>query len=222
MTMDKWAEQEVKIGCKKENPDWDGKSFDYGCSCYKSALKAFKSLCEDGHSGYSFGFTKNILIRLMEGLPLTPIEDTEDVWTEIEKNEEYTQYQCTRMSSLFKYVYKDGAVKYRDTHRAVMIEKDTGHSYYGSLCRIVDDKFPITMPYSPDSGKYKLYVDEFSAKGFEGDAEDFNTRAVLYCVTPDHERKEINVYYGEKDGKLVEISKEEYAKRLVAKVQIID
>ena len=56
-----WAKREVEIACKRENPDWDGESFDYGCSCYQSALKAYKSLCEDGHSGYSFGATRNIL-----------------------------------------------------------------------------------------------------------------------------------------------------------------
>lgn len=69
MSMQEWAEQECRIACKKENPDFDFNSdeFDYRCSCYKSALKAYKSLMEDGHSGASFGFTKNILIRLMEG-----------------------------------------------------------------------------------------------------------------------------------------------------------
>ena len=75
MTTEEWAEREIEIACKKENPNWDGKSFDYGCACYQSALKAYKSLCEDGHSGTSFNITKNILIRLMEGLPLKPITD---------------------------------------------------------------------------------------------------------------------------------------------------
>ena len=73
MTTEEWAEKEIEIACKKENPNWDGKSFDYGCACYQSALKAYKSLCEDDHSGFSFGLTKNILIRLMNGLPLKPI-----------------------------------------------------------------------------------------------------------------------------------------------------
>ena len=75
MNMIDWAKREIAIACKKENPDWDGKSFDYGCSCYQSALKAYESLCNDDHSGYSFSITKNILIRLMEGRPLTPITD---------------------------------------------------------------------------------------------------------------------------------------------------
>ena len=47
MGMLEWAEKEVEIACKKENPDWKPGEFDYGCSCYESALKAFKSLLED-------------------------------------------------------------------------------------------------------------------------------------------------------------------------------
>ena len=75
MRMSEWAKREVEIACKKENPNWDGESFDYGCACYQSALKAYLSLCEDEHSGMSFSLTKNILVRLMEGNPLTPITD---------------------------------------------------------------------------------------------------------------------------------------------------
>ena len=65
MSLKEWAKREVEIACKKENPNWDGKSFDYGCACYQSALKAYQSLCEDEHSGMSFNITKNILIRLI-------------------------------------------------------------------------------------------------------------------------------------------------------------
>ena len=71
MSMYEWAEQECRLACKKENPnfDFDSDDFDYGCSCYKSALKAYKSLLEDEHSGMSFSFTRNILDRLMRGEP---------------------------------------------------------------------------------------------------------------------------------------------------------
>ena len=66
MSMYDWAEQECRIACKKENPDFnfDGEDFDYGCSCYKSALKAYQGLCEDGHSGTSFNFTRRILEQI--------------------------------------------------------------------------------------------------------------------------------------------------------------
>ena len=66
MSMLDWAKKEVEIACKRENPDRKDGEWDYCCACYESALKAYESLCNDGHSGYSFGFTKNILIRLMD------------------------------------------------------------------------------------------------------------------------------------------------------------
>lgn len=217
MSMSEWAENEVKLACKRENPDWDGESFDYGCSCYQSALKAYKSLCDDGHSGFSFSLTKNILIRLMNSLPLTPIEDTPDVWEEcgLTSTDDYTSYQNKRMGGLFKQVYKDGKVTYRDNHRDYCQEitnpKDT---YSGGIGNIIDEMFPITMPYYPSAENYKIVVDTFLAEGFEGDKTDFNTRAILYVITPEKGRVEVNRYYGEKDGHFVEITKGEYNERL--------
>ena len=54
MSMQTWAEKEIEIACKRERADSkveDGE-LDYGCACYESALKAYKSLIEDGHSGF--------------------------------------------------------------------------------------------------------------------------------------------------------------------------
>ncbi len=223
MKMSEWGDNEIKIACKKENPDWDGKSFDYGCSCYQSALKAYKSICEDGHSGYSYSITKNILKRLLDELPLTPIEDTPDVWGMSYKDEDGSEsFQCNRMSSLFKHVDKYGNVTYSDCNRSYCQEitnpKDT---YSGANSKIIDKMFPITMPYYPKNGnKYKVLTDTFLAKGFEGDNTDYNTRGVLYVITPENERVEVNEYYGEKDGKLVRITKEEYEIRLKNRVNI--
>ena len=221
MSMIEWAENEVKIACKKENPDWNGEDFDYGCNCYQSALKAYRSLMEDGHSGASFAITRNILERLLNERPLTPIADTEDVWSEIKcfsDNSDETVYQCNRLHSLFKTVNKNGSVSYRDNSRYVAID-EKGHGYSsGLVSRIVDEMFPITMPYYPETGRYKVYTKSFVAKWFEGDNGDFNTEAILYCITPKGERVEINHYYGEKDRNMVEISKKEFAEREDARI----
>ena len=75
MSMIDWAKREVELACKRENPNRKDGEFDYICACYESALKAYECLCDDGHSGMSFGITKNILIRLMNDVPLTPITD---------------------------------------------------------------------------------------------------------------------------------------------------
>ena len=106
-----WARREVEIACKKERGDSKNKGFDYGVACYMSALKALESLAGDGHSRFFIRITKSIINRLIDGKPLTPIEDTDDIWNLCNTNEdEVKRYQCSRMSSLFKDVYPDGVV----------------------------------------------------------------------------------------------------------------
>lgn len=109
--METWAEREIDLACKRERAagSAEDEDWDYGCACYESAYKAFQSLMADGHSGMSICFTQQILNRLIDGKPLTPIEDTPDIWSDISDisglRGEEVNYQCKRMSSLFKYVY---------------------------------------------------------------------------------------------------------------------
>ena len=220
MSMYNWAEQECRLACKRENPDFDFDSddFDYGCSCYKSALKAYKSLCEDGHSGASFNFTRRILERLMEGQPLTPITDEDffnvrpeyqlhsDKW--LVENGLKSEIQCPRMSSLFRSETLDGKVSYSDINRAYCINiENPSDTYSSAKDRVVDEFFPITMPYMPEKGKYKVYCQTFLTDKKNG---DFDTQAILYFMTPDGKRVDVNRYQTEKDGKMVDITKEEY------------
>ena len=78
--MDDWAKNEIEIACKHERNDKSPEEFEYWRACYESAYKAFQSLMEDSHSGMSISLTKAILNRLIDGKPLTPIEDTQDIW----------------------------------------------------------------------------------------------------------------------------------------------
>lgn len=212
-----WAEQECRIACKKENPDFnfDSEDFDYGCNCYKSALKAYKSLCEDDHSGASFNFTKIILERLMDGQPLTPITDEDfEGGVSIFSDKDLasrglkSEIQCPRMSSLFRKETIDGEVTYNDLNRAYCIDiEKPSDTFSSSADNIVDELFPIKMPYLPEKGKYKVYVQKFLTDKKNG---DFDTRGVIYLITPDGKRIDINRYYTEKNGEMVEISKDEY------------
>ena len=112
MSLNDWAKNEIDIACNKERGNKDPNEWDYGVACYESAYKAFQSLLEDEHSGMSIGFTKTILNRLIDGKPLTPIEDIPDIWNDITCHKDYISYQCKRMHSLFKDVYNDGTIKY--------------------------------------------------------------------------------------------------------------
>lgn len=224
-----WAEQECRLACKRENPDFDfdGNDFDYGCSCYKSALKAYKSLVEDNHSGMSFSFTRDILERLMRHEPLTPITDDDFKGGSLIYSDEdlasmglKSEIQCPRMSSLFRKETLDGKITYSDVNRAysVNIEEPSDTFSCGMDTNIVDEMFPIQMPYLPEKGQYKLYVQTFLTDKKNG---DFDTQGVIYLTTPDGKRIDVNRYYTEKAGKMVEISKDEYDELLEKRIDKI-
>lgn len=224
-----WAKREINIACKRENPNRKEGEFDYGCACYASALKAFESLTEDGHSGCSIGITKHILNRLIDGMPLTPIEDADDVWNMAYTNDNGEMvYQCDRMSALFKTVHSDGSVDYSSNDHCYCIDiNNPKNTYFSGLARrIIHKMFPIAMPYMP--GKpIKVYCEEFLTDKKNG---DFDTMGIFYAVKEENgEQKRIDInrffrepFENEKENKefpgWVEISKEEYDNRKAIKL----
>ncbi len=215
MSMTSWAEKEVEIACRRERELSGNKDeWDYGCACYESALKALKSLAEDGHSGYSMSITKHILNRLIEGKPLTPIEDGDDVWNECSGiRDNFRTFQCKRMSSLFKYVYEDGTVKYSDVNRVICVNFDD-HSncwFNGFVRNIIDELYPIKMPYMPESKEYKVYCKEYLTDRKNG---DFDTVGVLYVKLPDGTVEDIYRYFKDVPNGLDEIDAYEYMSRV--------
>ena len=216
MNMKEWAKREIEIACKKERGDKNPDEWDYGVACYESAHNAFLSLLGDGHSGMSIGFTKNILNRLIDGKPLTPIEDVSDTWNECTySRDDSTLYQCKRMSSLFKYVYPNGTVRYKDVNRYICVNKDDPSNYWhnGFIGSLIDDKYPITMPYMPSSRQYIVWCTEGLSDPKNG---DFDTIGVWYIDRPDGERDIIERFFkeDENDPSFVEITREEYEERI--------
>lgn len=215
MNMMNWAEKEVAIACANERKGSGKKDgeWDYGCACYESALKALRSLEEDGHSGMSIHLTKNILNRLIEGKPLTPIEDTDDIWEFCWEadNKDYVNYQCKRMSSLFKKVYNDGRVIYNDVDRVTCVDINTKVTYgCGFVSRLIDDMFPITMPYYPNDG-YIVYCEDFLIDPMNG---DFDTFGIFYVIDPEGNKIHIDRLFGDdSDGEMKEITIGEYCRR---------
>lgn len=213
MSMLNWAEKEVKIACDKERCLALEGERDYGCACYESALKAFNSLCEDGHSGMSLEITKNILNRLIEGKCLTPIDDSDYNWSQVWSRDGYTNYQCRRMSSFFKRVYEDGTVEYKDINRFVGCYEGSKCTYHSGLIdKVLHKMFPITMPYMPDRKSYYVYTQDFL---YDVTGGDYDTVGLLYVICPDGAKIQINKFFKEdEDGKnFVEITKREYNKR---------
>lgn len=218
----RWAKREVELAKKRER-DGGPIEWEYGCACYDSALKAFRSLCDDNHSGASIVFTKHILNRLIDRKPLTPIIDEPDEWSDdvldYSKESGHVSYQNKRMSSLFKNVYTNGRVEYDDIERFITIDLNSNCQYRSSLCTSIGAEiYHITMPYMPEDKPYRVYVEECLAYPDNG---DFDTVAVLNIVTPAGENRAVHRYFREpyNDEKCtykgwVEIDVEEYERRV--------
>jgi len=157
MTRQEWAENECRLLLEKKQQQ-DGKELDvldgYGERCVKSALKAYKSLCEDGHSGMSIEFTKSILNHLLNDEPLTPITEQDFDGVEPSDHGDHLCYQCPRKTSLFKDVYPDGKIEYVDVDRVIFIDK-YGSWTNGFVRRLVEEKHPLKFPYY---GREKFYA----------------------------------------------------------------
>ena len=192
MSITEWAEREIQIACEQEKEKSDNEDSSYGINCYNSALKAFKCLVSDSHSGLSMSITQSILNKLISGIPLVAIRDTEDIWNTVShpKDGQMITKQCKRMSSLFKHVYSNGEITYHDIQRIVCFDIGSSVGYYsGFIAKIIDDMFPITMPYRPDGSQYKIYTETFLTDTKNG---DFDTRGVIYVETPSGDKIDIN------------------------------
>ena len=218
MDMNDWAKREIEIACKRERAEDPDSDFNYGCACYESAYKAFQSLMEDEHSGMSICFTKEILNRLIDRKPLTPIEDSPDIWTDCTHDDGYKSFQCTRMCSLFKDVYPDGRIEYYDTNRAYCVSLDAEDApswSNGFISRLIHEKYPITMPYYPASNPFVVYCTEGLSDPKNG---DFDTIGIWFVRRPDGEKDTIERFFKEAPKGWEEISKQEYFDRVTINI----
>ena len=210
-----WAAREVALASQKERESAEDKDdLDYGVACYESALRAYRSLERDGHSGMSIQITKSILNRLIDGKCLTPIEDDPDIWTKVEfgENDPIQHFQCKRMSSLFKDVAEDGTVTYSDVNRVQLINKESPDIPFrnGFGTRLIDKMYPITLPYFPADKKFKIIVEEFLTDKKNG---DFDTVGYLQLILPNGEVVDLNGYFKDGPDGMVRIEQAEYEER---------
>lgn len=207
-----WAKREVEIACKKaETDNTDDISVKYGRSCFRSALKAFESLCKDDRSGIPIHITQNILNRLIDGKNLTPIDDTDDVWEECLSTGGEKRYRCKRMSSLFKTIDKDGNITYSDNNRCCMRELNSNTIWHnGLVTQIYDEMFPISFPYNAPDKRDEVVCTEFLTDRANG---DFDTIGVLYIERYNGDKIIIHRYFKESENGWDEIGIHEYDMR---------
>lgn len=132
-----------------------------------------------------------------------------------EVKQEEKEVKTVEKYSLFKDVYEDGEVKYSDTDRVSCINIDNPNVewHMGLVTRIVNEMFPITMPYMPENQPFKVYCKELLTDRKNG---DFDSVAIYYVIKPDGERVDIDRYFkegSENEEPWTEISKGEWFER---------
>ena len=164
MTMSELAKKEIELFKKKQDM--------YGQMCADSAFRAFMSMANDSHSGFSWDVTSGILIRLLYDLPLTPITDEDFLDQDglVQESPDYlkerglkSSLECNRLCSVFRKETLDGKVSYTDVDRVMCYDEEyPGVSFTcGIGTKLVDKMFPITMPYYPTVTKYiVMFKDE--------------------------------------------------------------
>ena len=216
MSIDVWAKKEVELAMNEAiKSGSDTSSAHYINECLNSALKAFDSLLEDGHSGASVEQTLMFLQRLVRRLPLTPI-DEDTTWVKSNVSESgIVTYQCARMSGLFKEVDREGKITYSDVHRVVCVNKDNLQApvwYNGFVSRIVNSIYPIKFPYYPATNPIIAYVSEHTTSL----SEDFDTMCIDSVKLDNGETVEVKRFFKEdtEGNSWIEINQKEYNSRV--------
>lgn len=220
MSLVAWAENEIKLKKEFEGKEAGGWT-PYINGCLDSALKAYKSLCEDGHSGMSFSITRQILEALMHDIPLTPIEDVPESWGEsygFGENDKRKHFQCVRRSSLFKEIDADGKVSYHDIDNRVLeeVKLEDGHSIgLGSnrtdkvLAKYCPEAIEIKFPYCPPRYPWRVRMSE----ELKDNGHDRDFYYLSYITCPNFERIHVDKYvYFDSMANLHEATEEDLQK----------
>lgn len=208
-------EVEYAIECeKKEAGDLNDYSFtDYVIECYRSALRAYETMAADGHSGMSWGLTRNIFNRLAEGKPLKKLNSYKDCPEEWKERNDWTfvdgvVFGNTRYPSLtYEVNLRDEAI-YRDIHRWVFEEIDNPHTSWniGLLAKYLDEKFPIQFPYNPVT--IHVRIEELLVDPAHG---DYDAQRIIDFVDPETgETIKVDACFALVDDKFEQIPKKKW------------
>lgn len=222
-----WAKREIDILKENlfkgydENSDEEKHNFENKIrvldSCYD-----FVSKIRSCDNDLMASLAKNIVVRLLETKPLTPVGDTEDEWLQIAPY----KYVDERLPGFFKKIDKMNTdnVTYHHNDRVICHNIETNEFYgFGLVNRVIDEMFPIVVPYYP-YGQHIVKISEhlipslINEKSKGGDP-DFNVIAIHNVIRPDYGPCEINRYFREPKkgeepnyGNWVEIDADEYQK----------
>ena len=198
MNILKWAEKEFELA---------------GEDLSKEAQEAFRALVGGDRPDWKIMDDADILVRLANRMPLTPITKDDDfsgVPIIYPNLDDTMEYRCRRYPNLKKHILIDGTTKYYDNSRLIYYDVDSGKRTFidGYMALLISyDIFPITFPYYPQDEKTKVYIKQF--RNHLGAAD---TIGLYSAEKPSGEEVEIERFYkwSKDNNRWVEISYVEY------------
>lgn len=112
----------------------------------KDIMQIVQVFAEQGHSGFSASYAINLIKRLLNYEPISPLTGAEDEWNKLDYNND-TKYQNKRCSRVFK----NAEGKAYDIEGKIFSD-DGGKSWY--TCG--DSRVYIEFPYVPKTEKIIL------------------------------------------------------------------
>ena len=205
--------------------------YERACKCGNSVTKEalddavamFKAVFSKHQSKQHLVLVKGLLNRMTSGLPLSPItmEDFDNTEASLSRGE--LKHTCSRYESLTATKKSDGTdFTYSDSRRVEFHDQslinqeesssivDILHSranYPSIALKLVDDLFPITLPYMPGD-KYEVFGSSYSFRLAEGEPDLVE---IDFIKTPNGQLVKVDQYYRKtRDGKYVEVDFENF------------
>ena len=206
-------EVEYAIDCERNSAikENDYSFLDYVVECYRSALRAYETMAADGHSGMSWGLTRQIFNRLAEGKPLKNLnsyDERPEEWASSDIiPDSFGMLYNNRYPSLCCKVTENGKV-YHDTDRWLFYCRNRPDFLWhnGFLNRYMDSLYPIEFPYNPVS--IHVCIEEILIDPAHG---DYDAQRIIDFIDPETgETVKVDACFEEVDGKWQEIGKKKW------------
>jgi len=142
MSLLSYAEDELnRIGMTADSSD------EMNVMMRNHILHMVKEFSEEGHSGFSGRYALNILTKLLEFKPLTPLTGADDEWTNVSDRSGSPLWQNKRCSSVFKEV--DGSCHDIDGKVFWEWQRNEDGQAVKTYYKDYGCSTPVTFPYTP-------------------------------------------------------------------------
>jgi hypothetical protein len=135
-----WAKAELeRIG---------GKDDEMQQAMNKDILQIVEVFSEQGHSGFSAGYALNIIKRLLNWKPITPLTGEDDEWCDVPSwDDGENSQQNKRCSAVFRKNFDNSTAYYIN---GKVFSDDGGKSWFTNRDSFVPITFPYVVPEKPE------------------------------------------------------------------------